>query len=923
MNETRPIIIPHLIKTEIQIEQLPKQDSPYLSSSLLNEILTFYFSKNIDEFYNEKETLCVLMNYVGQSFLYPIELSQIISNYQRYLPKIFAKNVFKDDSILFNSIVRTFVSNFSAVFDVDKYNEKIEIILSSTNSLIPMLSNLHKENKLEQKTLEHIFYIFSLIIDNLISKEFTDLNINAKITLFVSILIDEIYDISTIKNDYWSKTKNIWSQWSKNRVFCTNWCTKMKSISNDYISLMEMKQTDLLSEMDYKLFSFAKLIDISKIEDLISFIQSLTNTIDHFTQTLYTTCKKNANLFIPKFPVNIISQFFIKIGLDVSKKIQNIDLLTKIMKLISFCGYSQKQNQLLEESIEQLNDCIVNFINNERNDQEQKRKIIKSKQLFNYALNSSNSMNLLPKLTNILIQFPNTSEDDILPYLSTILSFSALNDFNFSNEVIASYRDSILTLANKRENKVEHSLTFIYLFFIYGERNFEQYLSQTISTFDSTDEVSLVSLFCLIAAHPYSKDYETTKISLTSNLLSDIVEKCPYGHKITPFALLLALIEVSSFSSLSFISIIDNNKEKFSSYSEFVSVLIEAKMRKIRFDHKKFDEQNIDRFAYHNKIYSLSYNESTNEYVVVIRDKVGTSIFNIQEFISDKDKMPSLTELPEGKESEQIEKEKDSDYISIENNLQDSFLEIEEIPSLSNCSNETKTFLKEFGPSKLSEKRPHLIELLRLLNLLDDDNVKILRNSKEIDDFISKLDKYPSLSTIYIPIYYIDENSKSITDKWDSVYVTRFFKSFCKKMKQENTFSITTNSIRFVFTKFDNQKCQKNSPIAFLINNSDMSLNTPLFNDVQEKLFISISPLFNNLFKLSIEKNSINYFLPFLNKQAKLIINADELAFHFIYLSLYSMIDSPDLFTQKIKKREQLLNNIPNGISPLEYLCNY
>ena len=921
MNESRPIIIPHLIKTDIVIEKLPKQDTPFLSSSLLNEILSFYFSKNIDEYYNEKDTLCVLLNYIGQSFLYPIELSDIISKYEQFLPKLFSKKVFFDNPTLYNSIIRTFVSNFSAVFDVDLYNEKIDIILSSTISIINMLFKVHDVNRFDQKTLEHMFYIFSLIIDNLISKEFTDLNINAKITLFVSILVDKIYDISTKEHDYWSMTKNIWSQWSVNRIFCTNWCTKMKSISNDYISMMESNKPEMMGEMDYKVFSFSKIIDISKITDILSFIQSLSNTIDHFTQTLYTTCKKKANVFIPKFPVNIISQFLIKIGLEVSNKIQNIDLITKIMKLISYSGYSENQNQLLEQSIHMLNESTIKFINNKHNSDEQKRKIFKSKQIFNYALMSQNSINLLPKLTNILYDFPNSSEDEILTYLSAIVSFSAVKDFRLPNEIIASYRDSITTLANKTENKIEDVLAFIYLLFLYGEKNFEQYFSQTILNFDSTKEHSLVSLFCLLAALPYSQDSETTKISLTYSLLQEIVEKCPYGHKITPFALLIALIEISAFSSLSFLPIIDNNKEKFSSYSDFVPLLNEAKIRKIRFKHKKYEEQSVDRFVYSNKIYSTTLNNPPKDQIVVIRDKVGTSIINIEELISDNGKEPLLSELPKGKETSAA-KIDDSEYISIENNLPDTYLDIEEIPVLSVPQREKTSFLKNFGPSEMSDKRPPLLELLRLLDLIDNGSVKILPKSKEMEEYITKLDSYASLPTIFIPVYYVDQYSKSVTDRWNSEFISLFFKSFCKNMKQDDAFCITTNTMRIAFAKYNNEKCQ-DSPIAFLINNSDMSLHSTIFSAVKEKLFVSISPLFNHLFNLSIEKNTINYFLPFLSNKAKIIIGADKLAFHFVYLSLISLIDNPEIFTQKIKKREQHLSKIPNGITPLEYLCNY
>ena len=344
-----------------------------------------------------------------------------------------------------------------------------------------------------------------------------------------------------------------------------------------------------------------------------------------------------------------------------------------------------------------------------------------------------------------------------------------------------------------------------------------------------------------------------------------------------------------------------------------LTILTQSRLGKIRFKHKPIEHPNCEKFTFENRIYSVHHNKATKEYTIFARDQGGTSIINVEELFVDSNKNPALADLPLG-----VKKEEPDDVMIEFDDLPKSSLSIEEIPQLEPAE---KIQLKPFGPVERSSERPLVFDVLRMLNLIGNPNVQILPNTEEVERYITELDKISVLGTAYIPIYYVNQDSKSVSDVWNDNFVSRFFHSFEKDYNKTDCYCITTNAIRFAYTKFDFEKCS-GSQIAIILNDTDMQLNSSVINSMKQKLVVSISPLEGNLFKLCFEKNEFDHYLPFGNdRKPKLLISASKLVFHFVYMGFYSFISDSDVFTKMMRKRSIFLNEIPKGISPIEYLC--
>lgn len=927
------VVLHHIISkvTNIKLSELHVPSEVNIST--LDEEIKSFSKKELNKFFTNKEIIKTTTDKVIVCLINPSSISQFSLNYlEKIILEILNSKDVKESDSLSEEIVLQICESATNLFDFKKYNMKTLNFIKTGISLYQkvieqLLSNECNELMLDQfmaiiaGTTDFLFewnidedISFKVNGENFDSKPLKDRKkeairlkqlelqkeiMNQQLELKTQMKIDLQSNVESLikmmlllNSSCWKKTEIVWKEWSKNTMFCDSFCNIITDISAEYIQ----KQADASC-----LQSFFNVIDLSQVKDLEDFANKLKESIFKYTQTIVRACKTNEGIFIPKFPVSVLSGSFIEFGLTTLKQIPNIGLMNEILRLIACTGFeTEEQMHFIERAIALLNSFLKAEIGKEQTQKENIMVLLKNPLLLEYATTMQSTMDFIPSLAESFSNFENRKIDDIPLLLSNILMFSSIKGFKESQERMAGFKEKL-----ERETAL---IPLLLWHFVFGESDLTS-INELIESIPTDDDKLMTSTFNILAALPYLQN--TKKISEFFSLdeITKIIKKFGSSKTTINHSFLVFLNEIASLTNKSYEKVLSQTSSSKYEPEELRVLLSEARFHKNRFCNKTEDPKETERFVYNEKIYTVLDDAKDGQYNIIIRDRTGSSSFTITELLTLTGITPSLADLPE----------------ETKNERKDVRIQIEGIPKseLTFSDEESEepgeqVALKQFGPSE-TQKRPAILEVMRLLNILNKPEAQIIKGSKEMDEFIKKLDNTPSVSSLYIPVYYTNKESKSLDDQWDEERVNQIISTFAKT-KEEGEFQLETNTIQLKFKKHESKKCN-DAPFSLIINDTKMKLKPAAIREIKSNFVVSLTPLENNYFAIYIERNEIDF--PFAFKEfaiPKLITKLELIPFFITYFSFHSLSSSPEVFTANFKERSQILKQLPKGVSPLEYI---
>ncbi|KAH0790528.1 hypothetical protein GPJ56_005517 [Histomonas meleagridis] len=304
------------------------------------------------------------------------------------------------------------------------------------------------------------------------------------------------------------------------------------------------------------------------------------------------------------------------------------------------------------------------------------------------------------------------------------------------------------------------------------------------------------------------------------------------------------------------------------------------------------------------------------ECILYIRDIYGCSILHLTELLTNHLEMPKLVEYKETKEPEEPDEIFDISVDKVD-------FEIKSQVTPCDLTRINEITLPPFYPIK--PHRPLIFEVIRSLNLMNDSkNIKILDNNKDLIKEIMKLDECLPISEIIIPVYYVDQRTKSfneVVNDRNMGIVCNFLSLFCQKT-DEGKFVCTLNSIRLVFAPNAREEIDTNCSVALYINYSGFYLSKKI-NELPFATIISLSAIKDDLFRIIIEKKNDKCKFALGNN---IMVAKSQLRGYLIYVIMNQLLtQGEELFVKGTKERLAKIEAIEKTFgnrSPQNYLCN-
>ncbi|EAY23557.1 hypothetical protein TVAG_118920 [Trichomonas vaginalis G3] len=831
----------------------------------------------------------------------------IYTNLETFVPKLFEKPSLTND---LNKLLSSFFISISAVFKLyTAQSEFVADILSSICKLLETITQFSSKAELEVQTYKELFYVVVGIMDFLLINENQTINTTTQQT-YIKTLMDILLVLSLERDQFWNDTKNIWIEWNKNNMFTCVLCQQFERYTFEYLKIHFEDDKNATSwlpgELEFDLNAITRLLDVSKVVKIADFVKNYTTTMNRLNSKVSSLCKSKSNIFSSKFPVSIIAAYFIDKSLDILSRSVSVDLLNELISLISYCGYTKETYPFVERTIQVINSIISKFISSSTNASEKLSfiSIYYNPNFVPYMTISNHALNLAHIIIGGFTEYNGVVQ--IYKFLSIFNCISHIPQFKFSSKSI----QTLYQNAKRDKNEVKSVIPALKIIYSNGtDEDAANIFTSILDEITSLDEDLLSSVYTLFSALPYSNNADRTKKFFPQEKLKHFVEEASKSSKVVPPALLLALIEISAYSE-HLITGLSKSKDTFEKFPELLYLLTQARIKKLKFEVRWDNSIPSDTFIVNDKLYTVSGGDD-NHYTIVVRDAGGVSVLTLDELLTDTGKNPTLVDLPKGTASPAHAMQ----VLQIDV-PQTPEISTEDIPSPEPVKSLT---MKPFGPVPRNPGRPPIFDVLRMLDLISNPEVRILPRSNNTIKTLNELDQTPSLPTIDVPIYYINQISKSFGIEANNEVLAKFFNSFTKEDTSLNytRYLLTTNTVRFAFASKEN----KPSPFGIVFNNSVLDIKEESMKDLPHKIILSITPLGQSMFKVQLHRNSLSIPMAIDGKIPQ-IVSIRSMAFIFVYFGHLAISDNYDIYASQVKKRKDIISKINEGMTPIDFLCD-
>lgn len=856
---------------------------------------------------------------IGMGFLIGIKKRELqaliissITYYEIILQREYIKNDSKQDALFRLRMIEHLSLPFDLNViknDTEKPYMRITIMEFATENIWNAIINNKSFGKKEWETA---FSIVFGIIDYIVSinyyrklEGYNSPSETGRISECIQKLLKLLIIIDTSSENHWDKMKEHWIPWSNEYIIFDNWCSLFEKAAEESIeSLLSQKNDD-----NAFLRLLSKILIFEKVNNTQS-IERFARCLERFSNFISSKANSLSKVFIPKFPVQYIADYLIDKALILLETSQNEKLLLATLSLLNKCGFDDEHQKLLLYIVDKLQRYTLDILDKLVFDE--RIKILTSNEFMKFLFISPYVFSIVPKLINYFEIKTNETPSELPNDLFILMiSLSAFHSFQLQSKTI--------TALEKYSSSCFSKLAVLWLLMLYGDSSssplFNKILDEQEDENIDKNEFTR-AFFEILTVAPYAVKTSFSRILSEQNLLK-ITNFITTLNEDTIFTYLIAMIELISSNNIVPTSQVILNSECITQFPEVLNIFRQCRIPRYRVSLPQLPTNtNIcGYFSYKNSLYTIYESEAKVpfECEVAIRDEYGTSVVVLNEIFSKQ--TPELANIERPKQHE-IKKE------IIDVKLEGTPL----IKSDPLTDSQYKQILNDrtLPPfSKTERRRPLMFEIIRSLGFINELNqIHIFPNNTEFEQRVERLDHTYSVPTVYIPVYYIDQNSTEYPYSWDPDNVSVILGSFNKKIKSQ-VYVCNMQTIRLSFVKYNSKRVDNTPQVSLVLNFSGFQLQKDILGEkcISSPTVISISPLRKDVFEVKLETKGNDLSKGFENG---VIVSTSLMKVYVIYLSMLQLLkQGTPLFIKGIEKRKEKESKIISqfgNILPLDYL---